>query len=53
MNGPSSRREFAARPTDADHWIKAAETPPPRTAETTDFTARLTVDITPELRGRI
>ena len=61
MSGRPSRRGFAARPADADAWIRTAETPSPRTAEppststvdTAEFTARLTVDITPELRGRI
>ena len=54
MSGQPPRRGFASRPADADRWIKAAETPPSsRTADATGFTARLTVDITPELRGRI
>jgi len=46
-----SRRGFAARPADPEHWIKAAEAPPRDTAA--NFTARLTIDITPDLRGRI
>lgn len=44
------KRGFAARPGDADDWIKAANSQPVTSAA---FTARLTIDITPELRGRI
>ena len=46
------RRGFAARPVDPEHWIKAADVPP-RDAEAAGFTARLTIDVTPDLRGRI
>ena len=52
MSERPSRRGFAARPADPEHWIKAAEALPPRDAAAS-FTARLTIDITPELRGRI
>ena len=52
MSERSSRRGFAARPADPEHWIKAAEASPAREAAAS-FTARLTIDITPELRGRI
>ena len=52
MSERSSRRGFAARPADPENWIKAAETAP-RTIDTAAFTARLTIDVTPELRGRI
>lgn len=45
-----TRRSFAARPTDAEQWVKAPDrTPRPGDA----FTARLTIDVTPALRGRI
>ncbi len=45
-----TRRSFLDRPSDPERWIKAAERPrPPPSA----FTARLTSDVTPELRGRI
>jgi hypothetical protein len=49
---PSSRR-FAARPADPDAWVRTREpsTAPPGTGDL--YTARLTVDVTPELRGRI
>lgn len=45
----SSKRGFASRPADPERWIKAQEAP----ARGSDFTARLTIDVTPELRGRI
>lgn len=53
MSERSERRGFAARPTNADAWIKAAEVQPAQTTDAAGFTARLTIDITPELRGRI
>lgn len=39
---------FASRPGSPEAWVKAA--PPSRTEH---FCARLTIDVTPELRGRI
>jgi hypothetical protein len=53
MTQRSSKRAFIARPADPERWIKA---PVPRSGGNADaaaFTARLTIDITPELRGRI
>ena len=41
---------FAARPGAADAWVKTPET---RTAASPAYTARLTIDVTPALRGRI
>ena len=52
MSERPTRRGFAARPADPEHWIKAAEVPA-RDGNATAFTARLTIDVTPELRGRI
>jgi hypothetical protein len=46
---PRDGRRFASRPGGAESWIKATERRPDGGA----FTARLTIDITPELRGRI
>ncbi|TIP12516.1 hypothetical protein [Mesorhizobium sp.] len=43
---------FASRPGDVERWIRA-ETPPHGKAAGEAFTARLTIDITPDLRGRI
>ncbi|PZP54121.1 MAG: hypothetical protein DI595_01395 [Agrobacterium fabrum] len=53
MNEPSERRGFASRPTNPDAWIKAAEVEPARTVDAAGYTARLTIDVTPALRGRI
>ncbi|MBZ8134121.1 hypothetical protein [Afifella sp. IM 167] len=50
MTNRPAKRGFAARPGDPEDWIKSAgraETKRP------DYSARLTIDITPELRGRI
>lgn len=52
MSERPPRRGFTARPADPEHWIKAADVPP-RDADPASFTARLTIDVTPELRGRI
>ncbi|MFS8036715.1 hypothetical protein ACI7BZ_07090 [Xanthobacter sp. AM11] len=48
-----SRRGFVARPNDPERWIKAADTPPARGDVANAYSARLTIDVTPELRGRI
>lgn len=48
-----SKRGFASRPIGPESWIKAPEKPPGAAMDASAFTARLTVDITPELRGRI
>ena len=53
MTGRIPKRGFAARPGDPDSWIKAAEAQANGKAVASAFTARLTIDITPELRGRI
>ncbi|MER9586292.1 hypothetical protein [Mesorhizobium sp. M0276] len=53
MNGRSPKRGFAARPGTAEDWIKESEIPPGRSSDASGFTARLTIDITPELGGRI
>ncbi len=51
---PRTRRSaFASRPGKAENWIKAPEAKPLLPAKTDTFTARLTIDVTPELRGRI
>lgn len=52
MTDRTERRSFAKRPADPDQWIRTAEIPP-RAAEASAHTARLTIDVTPELRGRI
>jgi hypothetical protein len=53
MSERSPKRGFAARPADPEGWIKASEPPSARTGDGAAFTARLTIDITPALRGRI
>lgn len=53
MTGRSAKRGFASRPGDAESWIKAAGVQPNGKDAAASFTARLTIDITPELRGRI
>ncbi|WP_400766937.1 hypothetical protein [Methylosinus sporium] len=53
MSERPAKRGFAARPGDAEGWIKSAEAPVRRANDAGGFTARLTVDITPALRGRI
>ncbi|MFG1193425.1 hypothetical protein [Xanthobacter flavus] len=52
MSAPPTRKGFVLRPANPEQWIKAAE------AKTSNdvagaFTARLTIDVTPDLRGRI
>ncbi|CBS89252.1 hypothetical protein [Azospirillum lipoferum] len=42
---------FGDRPGAPDAWVRRGESGQPAKAEV--YTARLTVDITPELRGRI
>ena len=53
MSAGGARRGFAARPGDAESWIKAPETTARHSDEVSAFTARLTIDVTPALRGRI
>lgn len=53
MTDRADKRRFASRPGGPESWIKAAEAQANGKAGDNTFTARLTVDITPELRGRI
>ncbi|MGD9846606.1 MAG: hypothetical protein AB7O60_20375 [Variibacter sp.] len=53
MSERSERRGFASRPTNPDAWIKSADAPVTRGADAEAFTARMTIDVTPDLRGRI
>ena len=53
MTERSTRRGFAARPGDAESWIKAPDASPRCADEAPAFTARLTIDVTPAMRGRI
>ena len=53
MTRPPAKSGFASRPANPDSWVRAAEAPATGKTATEAFTARLTIDITPELRGRI
>ena len=53
MTERRSKRGFASRPGDAESWIKAPDMPAVAPAKADAFTARLTIDVTPSLRGRI
>lgn len=53
MTRPPVKSGFASRPGNPDSWVRAADPPPTGKTATEAFTARLTIDITPELRGRI
>jgi hypothetical protein len=52
MSDRPNHRAFAARPGDSEQWIKSDDAAP-RDGKPSGFTARLTIDITPDLRGRI
>jgi hypothetical protein len=52
MTSRTPKRGFVARPSDPDAWIRAPEAQAERNGDA-GFTARLTIDITPALRGRI
>jgi hypothetical protein len=53
MSERSTRRGFVSRPGDAESWIKAPEANGRRPDDSYAFSARLTIDVTPALRGRI
>jgi hypothetical protein len=54
MTARDLKRAFAARPSHADSWVRASKQPAPQNNRKGDpFTARLTIDMTPGLRGRI
>lgn len=53
MTARTQKRGFAQCPADPDGWIRAGATPPERGGDAALYSARLTIDITPELRGRI
>jgi hypothetical protein len=52
MTTRSGKRGFAARPGDAESWVRTPDAATGRSV-VSDYTARLTIDITPVLRGRI
>lgn len=53
MTATPPRSGFATRPGDPESWIKAAEAPPAQTADAVIYSARLTIDVTPDQRARI
>ena len=53
MSERSIKRGFASRPGDAESWIRAPEATGRRADDASAFAARLTIDVTPALRGRI
>jgi len=53
MSGRNPRRAFVARPGDAEAWVRRPDPIVAGESKGDVFTARLTIDVTPELRGRI
>ena len=53
MRAGDRRSAFAARPGSPDAWVRAPAASDSAPAKGELFTARLTVDVTPALRGRI
>src|SRR3546814_16545632 len=49
----SPKRSFASRPADPESWIKAPDRPSLRADVAAESTARLTIDVTADMRGRI
>lgn len=53
MTERSHKRGFTARPADPESWVKAPDPRSARGGDAANFTARLTIDVTPDLRGQI
>jgi hypothetical protein len=53
MSGRIAKRAFAARPGDADTWVRRRQAPSSHESDASLFTARLTIGVTPEQRDRI
>lgn len=53
MSARSPKRSFATRPADPEDWIKAPERQATRSRPAEGFSARLTIDVTADMRGRI
>jgi hypothetical protein len=53
MSGREPKCAFATRPGDPDAWVRKPGAEAMGEGKGEVFTARLTIDITPELRGRI
>jgi hypothetical protein len=52
MTERQPKRGFASQPGDAESWVRAPDQTPDRGLDG-EFAARLTIDVTPALRGRI
>ena len=53
MTTRDRQQGFAARPASPDDWVRSSGDGQPAPTKADAYTARLTVDVTPELRGRI
>lgn len=53
MTATPPKRGFATRPGDPENWIKAADAAPARAVDPAVYSARLTIDVTPDQRARI
>ncbi len=53
MTATPPKRAFATRPGNAENWIRAADAPAPRVPDAVVYSARLTIDVTPDQRARI
>ena len=53
MTARDHKQGFAARPASPDDWVRTSGDRHAAPSKAEAFIARLTVDITPELRGRI
>ena len=53
MSAGDRRSAFAARPATPDAWVRAPAATASAPAKGELYTARLTIDVTPALRGRI
>jgi len=53
LHDRSRNNSFAACVIESESWIKASDTPKPRGLAESGFSARLTTDVKPDLRGRI
>ncbi|RCS23818.1 hypothetical protein DUT91_11110 [Phyllobacterium salinisoli] len=53
MSARFPKRGFASRPGDPESWIKAPDRQTQRAQPPDDFSARLTIDVTADMRGRI
>ncbi|MEH3158379.1 MAG: hypothetical protein PGN08_05220 [Sphingomonas taxi] len=53
MIARDARPSFAARPRDPEAWVREPEPKASAAPKSNLYTARLTVDVTPDLRGRL